>query len=99
MSSWIVAAGPWLMRSLVVSFLLGRNLKYVLLVLRGSNLCDSILHVSCTRPGLTTVSLSEGHVERMDRHIIPVFNWEDRMEDWVIIWHPIIFENDKGNSR
>ena len=76
MSSWIAAAGPWLMGSLVVSFLLGRNLEYVLPVLRGSDVCDSLLHVSCTRPGLTTVSLSEGHVKRMDRQIIMVFTWK-----------------------
>ena len=36
----------------------------------------SIIHVSCTRPGLTTVSLSEGHEERMDRQIILVFTWK-----------------------
>ena len=47
--------------------------------------------MSCTRLGLTAVSLSEGHEERMDRHIILVFTWEDRMEDWVIICHPILF--------
>ena len=76
MSSWIVAAGPWLRESLVVSFLLGRNLKYVLHVLIGSDVCDYLLHVSCTRPGLTVVSLSEGHVERMDRHNILVFTWK-----------------------
>ena len=73
MSSWIAAAAPWLRGSLVVSFLLGRNLKYVLPVLRGSDICDSLIHVSCTRPGLTVISLSEDHVERMDRHIILVF--------------------------
>ena len=73
MSSWIVAAGLWLMRSLVVSFLLGRKLKYVLPVLRGSDVCDSLLHVSYTRPELIAISLSEGHMKRMDRHIILVF--------------------------
>ena len=73
MSSWIAAAGPWLIGSLVVSFLLGRNLKYVLSMLRGSDVCNSLLHVSRTRPGPTTVSISEGHVKRMDRHIILVF--------------------------
>ena len=52
---------------------LGRNLKYVLPELRGSDVCDSLIHVSCIRPGLTTVSLSEVHVERMDIHIILVF--------------------------
>ena len=76
MSSWIAATRPWLIGSLVVSFLLGRNLKYVLPVLRGSGVCYSLLHVSCTRPGLTFVSLSEDHVERMDRHIILVFTWK-----------------------
>ena len=76
MSSSIAAIGPWLIGSLVVSFLLGRNLKYVLLVLRGSDACDSLLHVSCARQRLTTVSLSEGHVKRMDRHIILVFTWK-----------------------
>ena len=83
----------------MVSFLLGRNLKYVLPELRGSDVCDSLIHVSCTRPGLTTVSLSEGHEEIMDIHIILVFTWEDRMEDWVIIWHSILFENVIGHSR
>ena len=73
MSSWIVAAGPWLRGSSVVSLLLGRNLKYVLPELRGSEKCDSLIHVSCTRPELAVVSLSEGHVERMDRHIILAF--------------------------
>ena len=73
MSSWVFAAGPWLIGSLMVSFLLGRNYKYVLPVLRGSDVCDSLLHVSCTRLGLTMVSLSEGHVKRMDRNIILVF--------------------------
>ena len=67
MSRWIAAARPWLIRSLVVSFLLGRKLQYVY---------NSLLHVSCTRPGLTTVSLSEDHVKRMDRHIILVFTWK-----------------------
>ena len=76
MSSWIAAAGPWLMWSLVVSFFLGRNLKYVILLLRGGDVCDSLLQVSCTRPGLTAVSLSEGHVKGMDRHIILVFTWK-----------------------
>ena len=76
MSSWIAAAGPWLMWSLVVSFLLGRNLKYVLLMLRGSDVYDSLLNVSCTRPGLAAVSLSEGHVKRMEKHIILVFTWK-----------------------
>jgi len=76
MSSWIAATRLWLIRGLMEIFLLGRNLKYVLPMLRGSDVCDSLLHVSCTRPGLTTVSLSEGHVERMDRHIILVFTWK-----------------------
>ena len=76
MSSWIVAAGPWLIGSLVVNFLLGRNLKYVLPVLRGSDVCDSLLHVSCTRPRLTVVTLSEGHQKRMVRHIILVFTYK-----------------------
>ena len=76
MSSWIVVAGPWLRGSLVVCFLLGRNLKCVLPVLIGSDVCDSLLHVSCTRPRLTTVSLSEGHVKRMDRDIILVSTWK-----------------------
>ena len=57
-------------------FLIGRNLKYALPKLRGSDICDSLIHVSCTRPRLTTVSLSEGHVERMDKHIILVFTWK-----------------------
>ena len=60
----------------MVRFLLGRNLKYFLPVLRGSDVCDSLLHVSCTRPGLTVISLSEGHVKRMDRHNILVFTWK-----------------------
>ena len=34
-----------------------------------------------------------------DRHIILVFTWEDKMEDWVIIWHLILFENEIGHSR
>ena len=76
MSSWIASVGPWLMRNVVVSFLLGRNLKYVLLVLRGSDVCDYLLQVSCTRPRRTTISLSEGHVKRMDRKIILVFTWK-----------------------
>ena len=78
MSRWIAAVGPWLIRSLVVSFLLGRNLKYVLPVLRRSDVCDSLLHVACTRLGLTAVSLSEGHVKRMDRHNILVFTWKTK---------------------
>ena len=69
----------------MVSFLLRRNLKYVLPKLRGSDVYDSLIHVSCTRPGLTTISLSDGHEERMDRYIILVFTWEDIMEDWVIV--------------
>ena len=73
MSSWIAVARPWLRGSLVVSFLLGINLKYVFLVLRGSDKCDSLIHVSFTRLGLTTISLSGVYVERMDRHIILVF--------------------------
>ena len=78
-SSWaaqcltIATTGSWLRGILVVSFLLGRNLKYVLPELRGSDVCDSLIHVSCIRPGLTTVSLSEVHAERMDIHIILVF--------------------------
>ena len=28
-----------------------------------------------------------------DRHIILVFTWEDKMEDWVIIRNSILFEN------
>ena len=60
----------------MVSFLLGRNLKYVLPKLRESDVYDSLIHVSCTRLGLRAVSLSEGHVERMDRHIILVFTWK-----------------------
>ena len=64
----------------MVSFLLGINLKYVLLELRGSDVCDSLIHVSCTRLGLTTISLSEGHVERMDRHIILVFTYK---KEWI----------------
>ena len=76
MSSWIVAAGPWLRRNLVASFLLGKNLKYVPLVLRGRDVCNSPLHMSCTRRRLIAVSLSEGHVKRMDRHIILVFTWK-----------------------
>ena len=76
MSNWIATAGPWLRGSLVVSYLLGRNLKYVLPVLRGSDICDSLIHVSCTRPRLIIVSLSEGHAKRMDRHIILVFTWK-----------------------
>ena len=56
----------------MVSFLLGRNLKYVFPKLRGSDVYDSLIHVLCTRPRLTAVSLSVGHVERMDRHIILV---------------------------
>ena len=83
----------------MVSFLLGINLKYFLPKLRGSDIYDSLIHLSCTRLGLTTISLSEGHEERMDRHIILVFTWEDGMEDWVIIWHLILFENLLGNSR
>ena len=83
----------------MLSFLLGRNLKDVLPELRGSDIYDSLIHVLCTRPGLIVVSLSVGHVERMDRHIIMVFTWEDRMEEWVIIWHSILFENVIGNSR
>ena len=83
----------------MVSFLLGRNLKYVLLELRGSDVYDSIIHVSFTRPSLTAVSLSEGYEDIMDIHIIMVFTWEDRMEDWVIIWHSILFENVIGHSR
>ena len=59
MSSWITTAGPWLIGSLVVSLLLGRNLKYVLRVLRGSDIYDSLLHVPCTRLGLRVVSLSK----------------------------------------
>ena len=60
----------------MVSFLLGRNLKYVLPELRESDVCDSLIHVSYTRLGLTTVSLSEGHVKRMDRHIILDCTWK-----------------------
>ena len=82
MICWIPAAGPWSIRSLVVSFLLGRNLKYVLPVLRASDVFDSLLYVPYTRPGLTVVSLSEGHVERIDRHGLHL---ENKMEDWVII--------------
>ena len=58
MSSSIAVAGPWLRGSLVISFLLGRNLKYVLPKLRGGDIYDSLIHVSCTRPGLTVVSLN-----------------------------------------
>ena len=60
----------------MVSFLLGRNLKYVLPELRGSDVHDSLIHVSCTKPGLIAVSLNEAHVERTDRHIILVFTWK-----------------------
>ena len=83
----------------MVSYLLGRNLKYVLPDLRGDDVYDSLIHVSCTRPRLTVISLSVGHVERMDRHIILVFTWENGMEDWVIIWHSMLFENVIGHSR
>ena len=27
------------------------------------------------------------------------WSWEDIMEDWVIIWHSILFENDIWHSR
>ena len=60
------------------NFLLGRNLKYVLPELRGSDVYDSLIHVSCTRLGVTTISLSEGHVERMDRHINLVVTWKTK---------------------
>ena len=85
--------------SLVISFLLGGHLEYVLLELRWSDIYDSLMHVLCTRLGLTIVSLSVGHVERMDRHIIMVLTWEDIMGDWVIIWNFILFENVIGHSR
>ena len=83
----------------MVSFLLERILKYVLPKLRGSDVYDSLIHVSFTILRLTTVSLSESHEERMDKDIILVFTWEDKMEDWVIIWHLILFENEIGHSR
>ena len=59
-------------------FLTRRNLEYVLPELRGSDIYDSLIHVSCNRPGLTSISLSEGHEERMDRHTILVFTWKTK---------------------
>ena len=38
----IAATGPWLRGSLGMSFLLGRNLKYALLELKGSDEYDSL---------------------------------------------------------
>ena len=51
--------------------------------------------MSITRPGLTTVNLDEGHewMKTHDRPNILVFTWEERMEGWLIIWHPILFED------
>ena len=95
-SSWaarcltIAAAGPWLRGSLVISFLLGRN--WVI----PKNELRYIPHI-----GMSTFpcEIYPPRLRGRDRHIILVFTWEDRMEDWVIIWHSILFENALGNSR
>ena len=58
------------------SFLLGINLKYVLPELRGSDVYDSLIQVSCIIPGLIVISLIEGHEGRMNKHIILVFTWK-----------------------
>jgi len=38
-------------------------------------------------------------LRRRDRHIILIFTWEERMEDWVSIWHLILFEDVVGHPR
>jgi len=36
-------------------------------------------------------------IKRSDRHVILIITWEDRMEDCVIIWHPMLFEDEIGH--
>ena len=85
MSSWIAVAGPWLRGSLVVSFLLGRNLVIPK---------DELLYILCIRMSTFPYGIGPPWEGEIDTSFC---SWEDRMEDWVIIWHSILFENVIGN--
>ena len=95
-SSWvagcltIAAGGPCLKGSLVISFLLGRNLVIPKNKLR---------YIPCIGMSTFPCGIVPPWLRGRDRHIILVFTWEDRMEDWVIIWHSILFENVLGHSN
>ena len=82
--------GTWLRGSLVISFLLGRNLVIPKNELR---------YIPCIGMSTFPCGIGPPWLRGRDRHIIMVFTWEDRMEDWVIIWHSILFENVLGHSR
>jgi len=43
------------------------------------------------------IGIRPPYLRGRDRHDILVFTWEDRMEDWVIIWHPMLFEDEIGH--
>ena len=72
----------------MISFLLGRNLVIPK---------DELRYILCIRMSTFPCGIGPPWLRGRDRHIILVL--EDRMEDWVIIWHSILFENVLGHSR
>ena len=71
----------------MVSFLLGRNLVIPK---------DELRYILCIRMSTFPCGIGPPWEGEIDTSF---WSWEDRMEDWVIIWHSILFENVIEYSR
>ena len=74
----------------MISFLPGRNLVIPKNELR---------YIPCIGMSKFPYEIGPPWFRGRDRNVILVFNWEDIMEDCVMILDSVIFKNVLGNSR